>query len=600
MTIRQVASFPKYNHKQYQANCLPIFLANDELRFRRIRCNATVLCYCATNNTNLPVLMTTQLVENKCEGGEWTCSPPKECCKQGCCFLFNQPFAKGSAGASLQHGTVFNPLFLGHWYFWLAVTATVAGILCACSLWRKHNQGRFCCKDHSRDERASEQDSVTSCCPPPQYSRCNSFHQAPPPYSEVTSKPDLYPLVISYNAEPVTKSNNSSTGYLMVQYFRNFIVRPAGSLSATSTIDSLSSSFLCNAVNEANSIIPPPYSHMGSLEEITTEHLIQNAQQPLNQRNLPRSASSTSSRDYFQLQQNSESPNPSLYSQSSTPCLAPVTPAHQLLRTPSPKQQQLPQHQVLSIRNNPCYVENSTTNNTLDTSSSTVPNNELGRIENKSQNVCDVPAIASTKTKQLQRHKITKEDSESQEDDPNFSDLLNLSVCLPSSVPHFENPIQTVPEDLQYSVTNSIGSDISSLANMGSPGSPPRATSPTVEMRELLDKIQQLPQQKSPIPPQPQANQQQARNYFHKVKSKTLYMPLCDETPTTLKSISNVFSRSWLSRSAPCTPCGNFVPNFQVNHHKGSQRGSKSKISDGSPLLREEESEDEPHRDPRS
>lgn len=44
----------------------------------------------------------------------------------------------------------------------------------------------------------------------------------------MTSKPDLYPLVISYNAEPVTKSNNGSTGYLMVQYFRNFIVRPVG------------------------------------------------------------------------------------------------------------------------------------------------------------------------------------------------------------------------------------------------------------------------------------------------------------------------------------------------------------------------------------
>ncbi|XP_072383001.1 uncharacterized protein [Diabrotica undecimpunctata] len=593
MTIRQVATFPKHNYKQYQANCLPIFLANDELRFRRIRCNATVLCYCATNNTNLPVLMTTQLVENKCEGGEWTCSPPKECCRQGCCFLFNQPFSKGSASSSLQHGTAFNPLFLGHWYFWLAVTATVAGILCACSLWRKHNQGRFCCKDHGRDERASEQDSITSCCPPPQYSRCNSFHQAPPPYSEVTSKPDLYPLVISYNAEPVTKSSNGSTGYLMVQYFRNFIVRPVGSLSATSTIDSLSSSFLCNAVNEANSIIPPPYSHMGSLDEITTENLSQNPQ-PVEQRYIPRSAS-TSSRDYHQLQQSSSSPNPSIHSQLSTPCLAPVTPARQLSKTPSPKQHQ----QVVSIRDNPCYVENSTTNSTLDTSSSTVPNDlenaRTGRVESKSQNVCDVPATFPSKTRQLQKHKISKDDSGSQEDDHNFSDLLNLSVCLPSSVPHFENPIQTAPEDLQYSVTNSIGSDISSLANMGSPGSPPRATSPTVEMRELLDKIQQLPQQKSPVPPQHQTEQQKfARNYFHKIKSKTLYMPLCDETPTKSKSITNVFAKSWLSRSAPCTPCGNFVPNFPVNHHKGSQRGSRSKITDGSPLLREEESEDEP------
>lgn len=46
--------------------------------------------------------------------------------------------------------------------------------------------------------------------------------------SQVASKPDLYPLVISYNGDSVVKTSNGSTGYLMVQYFRNFIVRPVG------------------------------------------------------------------------------------------------------------------------------------------------------------------------------------------------------------------------------------------------------------------------------------------------------------------------------------------------------------------------------------
>ena len=42
---------------------------------------------------------------------------------------------------------------------------------------------------------------------------------------QVTSKPDLYPLVISYG-----DSGKGGTGgnYLMVQYFRNYIVRPVG------------------------------------------------------------------------------------------------------------------------------------------------------------------------------------------------------------------------------------------------------------------------------------------------------------------------------------------------------------------------------------
>lgn len=134
--------------------------------------------------------------------------------------------------------------------------------------------------------------------------------------------------------------------------------------------------------------------------------------------------------------------------------------------------------------------------------------------------------------RKLNEHNLSKEDSESQDDDHNFSDLLNLSVCMPSSVIHFENPIQSSPHtnDIQYSVTNSICSDISSLANLGSPDSPPRATSPTVEMKELLNKIQQLPQQKSPVPVTQQPTEPvMSRSYFHKMKAKTLYMPLYNE-----------------------------------------------------------------------
>lgn len=179
-------------------------------------------------------------------------------------------------------------------------------------------------------------------------------------------------------------------------------------------------------------------------------------------------------------------------------------------------------------------------------------------------------------------------DSESQEDEHNFSDLLNLSVCMPSIPAH-------IAPGIAHSVANSMtSSDISSLANLGTPDSPPRATSPTVEMRELLDKIQQLPQQKSPIP---EGSQPKSKGYFHRSKAKTLYMPL-NEGP----KVKNVFtrgSRSWLSKSAPSTPCDIFTPNFTVNKkHSGSHKNSKAKLCDGSPLLKEnEDSEDEQHKD---
>lgn len=69
----------------------------------------------------------------------------------------------------------------------------------------------------------------------------------------------------------------------MVQYFRNYIVRPAGSLSAASTVDSLSSSFICN-INDANTLLPPPYSRAASPEIGFSPHFQQ-------QYMMPRSAS---------------------------------------------------------------------------------------------------------------------------------------------------------------------------------------------------------------------------------------------------------------------------------------------------------------------
>ncbi|XP_043072195.1 glycine, alanine and asparagine-rich protein isoform X2 [Drosophila grimshawi] len=141
------------------------------------------------------------------------------------------------------------------------VVAVILAILCAYSLWKKRRT--LCGWGFTEHHTQSEGDSAGSCYAPPQYSRCNSFHHPPPPYTEVTSKPDLYPLVFTCNSD--NSKGNAGSSYLMVQYFRNYIVRPAGSLSAASTVDSLSSSFICN-INEANTLVPPPYSRAASPE----------------------------------------------------------------------------------------------------------------------------------------------------------------------------------------------------------------------------------------------------------------------------------------------------------------------------------------------
>ncbi|XP_067614787.1 uncharacterized protein [Eurosta solidaginis] len=207
-----------------------------------------------------------------CEGGHY-CSLPRECCTQGCC----PPYQSGPRQLPPPSEHVLNLFFISHWFFWCVIAAIILAILCAYSLWKRRRT--LCGWGFNGQHAQSERDSAGSCYAPPHYSRCNSFHHPPPPYTEVTSKPDLYPLVFTCN------SDNSKTGssYLMVQYFRNYIVRPVASLSAASTVDSLSSSFICN-INEANTLIPPPYSRAASPEIGFNSHFQQ-------QFMIPRSAS---------------------------------------------------------------------------------------------------------------------------------------------------------------------------------------------------------------------------------------------------------------------------------------------------------------------
>lgn len=323
---------------------------------------------------------------------------------------------------------------------------------------------------------------------------------------------------------------------------------------------------------------------------------------------FPRSASSLTCNDY-QVTQNSPSAHSHLSTATSSPRSNHSTSGK--IKCNITNNQNVELHNTLLIRNNPCYVQNATN----------YVNNVLNDVDGnfsivKESKGCDASPsnITGKVNRKLYFTVLSKErsvDSESQEDDHNFSDLLNLSVCAPSSVTHIAlTTAQSNINELQqsFSVANSMtSSDISSLANLGTPDSPPRATSPTVEMKELLDKIQQLPQQKSPLPETPNHHQQsKMKGYFNRTKAKTLYMPL-NEGPSksSIKPSPNVktnfvkSSRCWLSRSAPNTPCGNIAPSFPSQKKSGgSQKGSKAKLCDGSPLLNEtEESEDDHHKD---
>lgn len=399
---------------------------------------------------------------------------------------------------------------------------------------------------------------------------------------QVTNKPDLYPLVFSCN-----NSDNGKNGasYLMVQYFRNYIVRPVGSLSATSTVDSLSSSFICNA-NEANTLIPPPYSRSGS------PNLPMNIQ---DYPSMPRSASQMCSLEHGQNQRsipvvmtngNFDGEQITLYRHYHDFTNENVgvgvggddTSYVQFRRTSnSVSFQELhsnstnenvpsPQNSTNNIRANPNY--NSKTNNDADahdenTSDLSKPcnviadthqtfdmNATIAQEPNNSNHLIHSSNSNSTNAKsQPMPNSLSYSNSsngffdsyDSMDDDGNECGRLNLPIASQSmaattptgttirdfndlngprknrldkfDVINEEKPLnRNVSSSLPFSEESPVnadvlkkygmgmrgytdsmsGSAVSSLANFDSPTSPPQATSPTGEIRELLEQIRQL------------------------------------------------------------------------------------------------------------
>lgn len=367
----------------------------------------------------------------------------------------------------------------------------------------------------------------------------------------------------------------------MVQYFRNYIVRPVGSLSATSTVDSLSSSFICNA-NEANTLIPPPYSRAGS------PNLPMNIQ---DYSSMPRSASQMCSIEHGQNQRsipvvmtnsNFDGEQITLYrhyhdfTNVNVGDGADDTSYVQFRRTPnSVSFQELhsnstnenvpsPPNGSNNIRANPNF--NSMTNNDVEshdeiTSDLSKPCNVIAdthQTYDMNATIAQEPQHSSNssnnstnaKTQPMQNSLSYSNSSngffdsyDSIDDDGNvcglnmpsiasqsmtistptgttirdFNDLnvprknrldkfevINeekpLNRNMSSSLPFSEESPVNAEILKKYGMTmrgytdSMSGSAVSSLANFDSPTSPPQATSPTGEIRELLEQIRQLQQ----------------------------------------------------------------------------------------------------------
>lgn len=467
------------------------------------------------------------------------------------------------------------------------VLALILAILCACSLWKKRRQ---LCGWGSPGPHSQSGDSAGSCYAPPQYSRCSSFHHAPPPYTEVTSKPDLYPLGEQLIGHLVNEfinfyflfcffisflvftcnGDNSKNGssYLMVQYFRNYIVRPVGSLSATSTVDSLSSSCICIA-NEANTLVPPPYSRAASPDPSLNTHSY----------GIPRSAS----------QQGCSLEN---YTYQSVPIFS-----NDDLSTTSTSNNVLRASESVNLPT--IHMNGGVNSNTIHLSRSDQQFKQtMINHSNLSIPVTGVDVATISKTLNTQN----TNSNNSTNSYSSMSAIYNMQQQLPCDSFSEESPINGDIlhkfNDMRRYVNSNSGSAISSLANMGTPDSPPRATSPTDEVKELLQQIRQLQKENSDdrieeppisasttksIPtPSIRPSSLHRKDFFAK---KVRYVSITNSGAKNIRSplgsgCSSLLlgkgrsRKGWISKSAPTTPGTALPPCF---------------LDDDSPLLNEQD-----------
>lgn len=357
--------------------------------------------------------------------------------------------------------------------------------------------------------------------------------------------------------------DNSKNGssYLMVQYFRNYIVRPVGSLSATSTVDSLSSSCICIA-NEANTLVPPPYSRAASPDLSLTTHSY----------GMPRSASqqgcslegnytyqsvpvfsnddlSTTSASNNALRE-SESVNlPAIHPTGGNPN------GMHLSRSDQQFKQTMISHSISNLSIPVTGVDVATISQTINTqninsNNSTNSYSSMNAIYNMQQQQQQLPC-----------------DSFSEESPINGDILQKLN-------------------DMRRYVNSNSGSAISSLNNMGTPDSPPRATSPTDEVKELLQQIRQLQKENSderiegasshnsttvtkPVPAHSIRPSSLHRDFFAK---KVRYVSITNSGAKSIRSplgsgCSSLLGKGrsrkgWISKSAPTTPGTALPPCF--------------------------------------
>lgn len=380
----------------------------------------------------------------------------------------------------------------------------------------------------------------------------------------------------------------------MVQYFRNYIVRPIGSAdrSLASTADSLSS-FICTA-NESNTMIPPPYSsaaspdglslsiqnyavHRSASQQVHVDDTLTAPQIYIenNSSNRPMSVPNTNNHgdSFYQFRSSGSANMVNLFvHQMPTNANSTMTKTNTI-----PSSMAFHENSIHSNHNNHNYGSRSDSfsdendesfkvalmNSTRDNAESeNIELNQIPRIFESSSSALSLSTAADkmmdkisysrqtndhTKLNLIQKQlekccEMIQQQHQIQQTQSSFNATSSFDSETSMGGDINKKITQTSILGLGF-VNSNTGSTVSSLANLNSPGSPPQATSPTSpapEVKQLFDQIRNLKEIYYPEDEQPTAH---SSNYQRDASSNSTSILKTSLTrPTTLHSKRRFFS----------------------------------------------------------
>ncbi|GAB6030514.1 hypothetical protein CHUAL_007376 [Chamberlinius hualienensis] len=219
------------------------------------------------------------------ECDEFDCLPFQECCEGKCCLNNIYPGKtneRTDIPTRILSYDYYSYSFWNVWYFWFIMIFLTISCVGGCGYWRCHRYHHHHQLSHHQidsnrfqRERCNSQTHVqefelpngppnnrqfpNSTLPPLRFIHHVGSYLHPPPYNEVTSKPDMYPLVQSGHEIDLSKNDPLAFVYANTNFIHLYMPYNSGAINYVPSPAESNASSVFQSTATSNFMSPPPY-----------------------------------------------------------------------------------------------------------------------------------------------------------------------------------------------------------------------------------------------------------------------------------------------------------------------------------------------------